>query len=139
MTDTVQIALITCVSGLVGSLFGFLTAIMAAKEQSKRETQATLFHSRLVSYASYLEALEKWGITPTDKNAKAYLFRKTAEADLLASRETEFYLDRVQQYVLKNSESAPDADHAQFLMDKSAMLEEMRKDLACQEFSDNSK
>lgn len=139
MTDTVQIALITFASGFFGALFGFLTARMAAKEQSKRETQATMFQSRMAAYTAYLEALEKWAITPTDKIAKAYLFRKTTEAALLASQQTWFFLDRVQQYALRYSESIPEANRTQFLMDKSALIEEMRKDLACQEFADNAK
>lgn len=138
MKDTVLIALITFASGFVGAVSGYLTARMSAKEQRKRESQAALFHSRLSAYTAFIEALENWSNDPTVLTKKAYLFRKTTEASLVASEDTWKCMDKVQLYVLRFSEDIPDSIRRQFLMDKSDMIKSMRKDLALQDDKLNS-
>ncbi len=130
MSDTVLIALITFGSGFVGALFGFLTARMSAKEQRKREAEATLFQKRFNAYAEFLEALEQWAVSPTDLDAKAHLFRKVTEAALISSEETAHYLDLIQAYVLKFKADISESNRAEFLRNKSALLAAMRKDLS---------
>lgn len=130
MSDTVLISLITFGSGFVGALFGYLTARMSAKEQRKREAEATLFQKRFNAYAEFLEALEQWAVSPTDLDAKAHLFRKVAEAALISSEETAHCLDLIQGYVLKFKADISERDQAEFLRNKSALLAAMRKDLS---------
>ena len=130
LADTVLIALITFASGFVGALFGFLTARMSAKEQRKRESEATIFQSRLSAYSAFLEALEKWSKMVSDRAAKAHLFRMTSEAALVASVHTGQCLDKVQAYVLRYNDSVTKEERQQFLLDKSELLSSMRDDLS---------
>lgn len=130
LADTVLISLITFASGFVGALFGFLTARMSAKEQSKRESEATIFHSRLSAYSAFLEALESWSAMVSNRTAKAHFFRMTSEAALVASVHTWQCLDKVQAYVLHHNDSVTEAEHQQFLLDKSELLSAMRDDLS---------
>lgn len=129
MSDTVLIALITFGSGFVGALFGFLTARMSAKEQRKREAESLLFQTRLKTYSEYLEALKQWADDPLNPKGKRHFFRKTSEASLLASDQTDKFLDRVQMYVHKFNGEINENAHNEFLMNKSLMLDSMRKDL----------
>lgn len=130
MTDTVLISLITFGSGFVGALFGYLTARMSAKEQRKREADATLFQTRLNAYAEFLEALEQWALAPCDLELKARLFRKTSEAALTASDECSHYLDLIQRYVLQRKSTVSQSDQEEFLNNKASLLAAMRQDLS---------
>lgn len=130
MTDTVLISLITFGSGFVGALFGYLTARMSAKEQRKREAEATLFQTRLNAYAEFLEALEQWALAPCDLELKARLFRKTSEAALTASDECIQYLDLIQRYVLQRNSTVSQRDQEAFLNNKASLLAAMRQDLS---------
>lgn len=130
MTDTVLISLITFGSGFVGALFGYLTARMSAKEQRKREADATLFQTRLNAYAEFLEVLEQWALAPCDLELKARLFRKTSEAALTASDECSQYLDLIQRYVLQRKSTVSQSDQEEFLNNKASLLAAMRQDLS---------
>lgn len=130
MSDTVLIALITFASGFVGALSGYVTAKMSAKEQKNREAESLLFQTRLKTYSEYLEALKQWSDDPLNPKEKRHLFRKTSEASLLSSDETDKFLDRVQMYVHKFNGEISESAHNEFLMNKSLMLNSMRKDLS---------
>lgn len=133
--DTILVALITFASGFVGALFGYLTAGMSAKKQAEREARSMVFNARSSAYKDFLEALEHWAITPESPEAKALLFRKASEAALLASDQTGTYLDKVQSYVLAYSGKTTSEMRKQFLSDKSALLDAMRKDLSVSEIT----
>lgn len=139
MSDTVLISLITFGSGFVGALFGYLTARMSAKEQRKREAEATLFQTRLKAYAEFLEALEQWALAPCDLELKARLFRKVSEAALTSSNECGYYLNLIQTYVLQRTPDVAQSAQEEFLSNKSSLLAAMRKDLfSYQEPEENS-
>ena len=130
MSDTVLISLVTFGAGFVGALFGYLTARMSAKEQRKREAEATLFQTRLNAYAEFLEALEQWALDPCDLKLKARLFRKTSEAALTASGECLHYLDLIQRYALQRKSTVSQSEQEAFLNNKAALLAAMRNDLS---------
>lgn len=129
MSDTVLIALITFASGFVGALSGYVTAKMSAKEQRKREVDAMLFQTRLKTYSEFLEALEKWAVTPGNVIAKAHIFRKISEASLVSSAESAKYFDEVQLYIDQYEGKRNPEQSESFLASKAYLLSSLRKDL----------
>lgn len=132
MSESVQIALITLASALIGTIFGFLSAWITARISAKTQVEQTvltqLFPARLDAYRQFETAMREWSDAPTKANY-AGIYRAANMVTLLSDEETVHRLDALTD-VLRSAElHGVVEDQTALLQRHLALLHAMNHDI----------
>lgn len=113
MSDTVQIAIITFLSGAVGAICGVIGSHLSSKTSAKAEIQKAAldkyFNSRMNVYSNLMSAFESFNNNWKSEEFRVALYKEISCACLVASDKTHDALIKFQKSIpsfLKESEKS---------------------------------
>ncbi len=113
MSDTVQIAIITFLSGAVGAICGIIGSHLSSKTSAKAEIQKAVlnkyFNVRMNAYTKLISAFDYWGNNIKDDVARSHLSKEITCAYLVASDKTKDALMHFQDACYSLSEENKDS------------------------------